>query len=211
MNASNSENSISLTMSMASRTPASGTTLTITLQTPVWNLRISQLECPGTGNRGVNYLQDFYALAPMGCLQYYTSRTGNVMNLGYNPGNPLASNFYLPNMDYSVCFRREAGQCSLKLTTSQFSLGGITNAVCTLTDYLFVPESTQIIVTANGATPTTNVNTYCGTTVGITGTTTSSTIQSTGQFPLYMHFVTDVLTGSATENGWYFVYEIGAC
>lgn len=114
MNVSNSETSATFIFSLANRTPASGTTTTITLQTPVWNLRISQLECPGPSSRGVDYINNFYSLAPLGCLQYYTERTGTVMNLGYNPGQVLANNFYLPNMDYSMCFKREPSQCSIK-------------------------------------------------------------------------------------------------
>lgn len=48
---------------MASRTPAAGTTTQVALTTPIWSLRISQLECPGSASaKGTNADKDFLAL-----------------------------------------------------------------------------------------------------------------------------------------------------
>jgi len=56
------------------------------------------------------------SLAPDGCLQYYTSATGEVRMLGY----PMAP--HLADLDYTVCVRSEDGAGSIvvsKYTWSQ--------------------------------------------------------------------------------------------
>ncbi|XP_023335615.1 uncharacterized protein LOC111706897 [Eurytemora carolleeae] len=82
-----------------------------------WRIKISQFSCFSP------------ALAPEGCLQYYTGISGNVSSFNWkltdnsmgvtstvsNQGNTLSN--HMANLDYSVCIRRESGYCSIEWST----------------------------------------------------------------------------------------------
>nr|XP_037273357.1 uncharacterized protein LOC119165280 [Rhipicephalus microplus] len=52
--------------------------------------------------------------APSNCLQYYTGTTGNFSSFDYAESQEIPPRRgYLNNLDYTVCFRKEAGYCSI--------------------------------------------------------------------------------------------------
>ncbi|CAF4746711.1 unnamed protein product [Pieris macdunnoughi] len=74
-----------------------------------WNMRLTQLgcDCPG--------------LAPNGCLQYYTGRSGTITSFNYGtPANAVLSGSLvtgtrqIANTNYGICIRMEAGFCGIQ-------------------------------------------------------------------------------------------------
>ncbi|CAK1554102.1 unnamed protein product [Leptosia nina] len=74
-----------------------------------WNMRLTQLgcDCPG--------------LAPNGCLQYYTGRTGTITSFNYGAAANSALSASLvtgtrqiANTNYGICIRMEAGFCGIQ-------------------------------------------------------------------------------------------------
>ena len=134
-----------------------------------WQIKILQYEC------------DSPALAPEGCLQYFTGISGNVSSFNWNTMDNVnlatASN-HLANLDYSICLRRESGYCAVEWGVTPpadtqlgyFSLTGTLPAAapipvadakngdadCT-TDYVTIPGGT-------GGTDPTSLpkDRYCG-------------------------------------------------
>ncbi|KAH7933611.1 hypothetical protein HPB49_014370 [Dermacentor silvarum] len=67
-----------------------------------WNIKISQIKC------------DSPTRAPSNCLQYYTGTSGNFSSFDYAEAQEIPPRRgYLNNLDYTVCFRKEAGYCSI--------------------------------------------------------------------------------------------------
>ncbi|XP_075532255.1 uncharacterized protein LOC142564933 [Dermacentor variabilis] len=67
-----------------------------------WNIKISQIKC------------DSPSRAPSNCLQYYTGVSGNFSSFDYAEAQEIPPRRgYLNNLDYTVCFRKEAGFCSI--------------------------------------------------------------------------------------------------
>ncbi|KAL1443732.1 hypothetical protein MTO96_045861 [Rhipicephalus appendiculatus] len=67
-----------------------------------WNIKISQIKCHSPSR------------APSNCLQYYTGTTGNFSSFDYAESQEIPPRRgYLNNLDYTVCFRKEAGYCSI--------------------------------------------------------------------------------------------------
>ncbi|XP_049548323.1 uncharacterized protein LOC125959541 [Anopheles darlingi] len=107
-----------------------------TLGNPHWSVRVQQLECPtGLPAGGLRSLlepesalngvaprttHDLSALAPVGCLQYFTEPSGTVesFNLGGNGVGP-----YLGGLSYAICFQRTRSTHQLHFSTSTFELG----------------------------------------------------------------------------------------
>uniref|UniRef100_A0A182F2W1 CUB domain-containing protein n=1 Tax=Anopheles albimanus TaxID=7167 RepID=A0A182F2W1_ANOAL len=107
-----------------------------TLTNPHWSVRVQQLECPtGLPAGGLRSLlepeptlndiaprttHDLGALAPVGCLQYFTAPSGTVesFNLGANGAGP-----YLGGLSYAICFQRTRSTSRLHFTASTFELG----------------------------------------------------------------------------------------
>lgn len=65
------------------------------MQARQWNVRATFIEC------------NSLLRAPDGCLQYYTTATGQVRMLGF----PMAP--HLADLDYTVCVRSEDGSGSI--------------------------------------------------------------------------------------------------
>lgn len=75
----------------------------------VWNLQLSLISCTSA-----------YA-APAGCLQYYLDSSGIVQSFNYgSTANPTAGAIVgtrqMPNLNYGICIRSGAGQCSITYT-----------------------------------------------------------------------------------------------
>jgi len=77
-----------------------------------WRIQILQYEC------------NHPAIAPEGCLQYYTGISGNVSSFNWklednrlDTATPATFSNHLANLDYSVCVRREAGYCGIEWGT----------------------------------------------------------------------------------------------
>ncbi|XP_077493158.1 uncharacterized protein LOC144104174 [Amblyomma americanum] len=67
-----------------------------------WNIKISQIKC------------DSPTRAPSNCLQYYTGTSGSFSSFDYAESQEIPPRRgYLNNLDYTVCFRKEAGYCSI--------------------------------------------------------------------------------------------------
>ncbi|RWS23139.1 uncharacterized protein B4U80_09841 [Leptotrombidium deliense] len=81
-----------------------------------WNIRVTFIECR-------NELR-----APLNCLQYFASPSGQFESFNYVDANQIqvASSAleetdaytYLNNMDYAICFRKEAGFCTQTYTVN---------------------------------------------------------------------------------------------
>lgn len=221
VNASQGASSISLTFTLVDRNTSSG----MSLMTPTWRIRVTQLECPGSSydystftaavaSLAQQHLQkfsppyvDFHLLAPPGCLQYYTERTGMYMSFNYNSEDTTQSQ-YVANMHYAICFHRTPDACGIRHTAESFSLGGsnvqnnMTNYACDGFDYLYVPDGR-----VNGL----QANTFCGQSLADPQTT----VTSTSPGPFYVAFNSDDQSGTVVneETGFRFRYEIisGTC
>ena len=79
-------------------------TLYDSLPTPMWNLKLTQLECaPEMASRKARTYavsSDAKVVAPFGCLQYHTNRSGLIetFNMGFGP--------YMGGLSYAICFKR---------------------------------------------------------------------------------------------------------
>ncbi|KAG0418379.1 hypothetical protein HPB47_004901 [Ixodes persulcatus] len=70
-----------------------------------WNIKISQIKC------------DSPTRAPPNCLQYYTGPSGNFTSFNYLESRLTPPRMgYFNNLDYSICFRKEADYCSQTYT-----------------------------------------------------------------------------------------------
>lgn len=72
-----------------------------------WKIKVTQYEC------------DSPALAPEGCLQYYTGISGNVSSFNWKLTDNVndatgAASTHLANLDYNICLRRESGYCAIE-------------------------------------------------------------------------------------------------
>ncbi|CAN7940380.1 unnamed protein product, partial [Ixodes hexagonus] len=75
-----------------------------------WNIKISQIKC------------DSPTRAPPNCLQYYTGPSGNFTSFNYLESRLTPPRMgYFNNLDYSICFRKEADYCSQTYTIIQLT------------------------------------------------------------------------------------------
>nr|XP_018914941.1 PREDICTED: uncharacterized protein LOC109042576 [Bemisia tabaci] len=95
-------------------------------------------------------VSDYDKVAPPGCLQYYTAKSGMYKSFNLNNNNGP----HLANLNYAICFKKVDGVCAIKHTPVFFQLSGNSNnmratdrdcdtqnANNPLTeDYLFVPD-----------------------------------------------------------------------
>lgn len=115
-NVANGITEITLTFNLPNRWPSS-----------IWNLVITQLECPAQPKKRTqsfmpfvsgNNLQnlrtifsshhgggDLELLAPPGCHQYYTQPSGSIKSFNFKDDTTL----YLPNMNYVICIKPAGG------------------------------------------------------------------------------------------------------
>ncbi|KAK4010446.1 hypothetical protein OUZ56_019589 [Daphnia magna] len=106
-----------------------------------WNILISMIPC------------DSPRLAPSGCLQYFTARTGSVRTFNWRDVVGTATR-QLANQDYSICFRAAPSTprqlcltpCTVVTTQKAFSLStpnaGIVSAATTT--FVPVPDVSQV-------------------------------------------------------------------
>ncbi|KAB0803258.1 hypothetical protein PPYR_00228 [Photinus pyralis] len=106
--------------------------VTLNIQNPTvsnsWLIKVTQLYCPGTSilplglGQYRDMAQDFPMLAPPGCLQYNTGRTGNFSSFGYSSGD--TSSKYSAGQRYTICFKNPdpvRNQC-MKFVLQEFNL-----------------------------------------------------------------------------------------
>lgn len=85
------------------------------LSAPSWKIRIEQLECPSTQViTSLKPQNDFVALAPQGCLQYFTENQGTICNFGNDPEAAVGDNKYISNHQYAACIKRSPNQCGVR-------------------------------------------------------------------------------------------------
>ncbi|XP_064487622.1 uncharacterized protein LOC135399813 [Ornithodoros turicata] len=66
-----------------------------------WSMKITQIRC------------DDPSRAPQNCLQYYVGPSGNFSSFNYFESSLTPPRMgYMNNLDYTICFRKEAGFCS---------------------------------------------------------------------------------------------------
>merc|ERR1712098_53269 len=123
-----------------------------------WSMRGSHIECTNP------------LLPPSGCLQYFTGLTGYFSSFGWDGSQDGATAATAPhqnNQQYSICFRREEGYCSMEYftPTTGFSVGGTSaiasqalygEAAC-FDDFLSIPgilESPTTLSTSTAFTTT---------------------------------------------------------
>ncbi|KAL4704720.1 hypothetical protein ACJJTC_006498 [Scirpophaga incertulas] len=179
-------------------------TVTATLATTFsrrWNMRLRQITC------------NCPTLAPSGCLQYYTGRTGTLRSFNYGAAANAALSAslvtgtrHLVNLNYGICIRVEAGYCAIQYAQStgnalSFTLtgdvegadntvlgtaiGAVNNGGCT-TDYVVIPDPT--VATTGAAVGT---DRFCG--LGFVTIRTSST-------PFVVYVVTDGNEGATAVS-----------
>lgn len=88
--------------------PASGVTMnmaftfsTTTTTTRKWEIKVSQYECKD------------YNLPPAGCLQYFMGHSGTWKTFNFDASS-TSNRIHMQALDYSVCFRPEAGACCIR-------------------------------------------------------------------------------------------------
>ncbi|XP_055839320.1 uncharacterized protein LOC129907239 [Episyrphus balteatus] len=101
-----------------------------------WRLIVTQLECPTASTRkgllpfaknaGFQDLKNIFSsqsndlpmLAPRGCTQYFTERTGTFESFNFNSGvGP-----YMSNLNYAICFQRQVGDSAIEFSFTDFGL-----------------------------------------------------------------------------------------
>ncbi|XP_065167622.1 uncharacterized protein [Atheta coriaria] len=112
---------------------------------PSWNIKVTQLECPGTKNLLQHHkdnrnqaVSDFSLLAPARCLQYFTEPSGRFFNFGYTADTTTTMT---TNQNYAVCFKAIDGSCGVSLTPSFLNLRPTTDATC-IAEAIIIPEGT---------------------------------------------------------------------
>jgi len=167
-----------------------------------WHIQVQQYEC-GDEMGG-----------PPGCLQYFTASTGNVNDYG----KPAAVTAYaqttthLQNQDYSMCFRRNSGNCAICFTpslqaaviTATYGLGVSANlaiaqsavgSVCNA-DYLTIPYGETIAEVVKAVTADTDIanaqnNAYCGRLLNSNSGTAAIVSICTKSLPFMVRLYTD--------------------
>lgn len=147
-----------------------------------WSMKIYQYECSSPN------------LAPSGCLQYFTAASGQFQSFNYKPDIRDTQGdgpSHLANLNYAVCFRIENGFCGIKygqITSDTFSFtisGDSSAAMLDLTnkanvDYSDTNCNTDYVLIPGGSLTGLNqdkrfsLDRFCGTTLGVCGTTTSA-------------------------------------
>ncbi|XP_049856441.1 uncharacterized protein LOC126336613 [Schistocerca gregaria] len=207
VNASQGVNSVTLSFHLADRN------LHDSLFHPAWRIRVTQLECVPqqyvlSGQKRVAPLYtDFNSLAPPGCLQYYTERSGNYQTFNFNSEEEIKQQ-YTADMNYAICFHRPSDACGIMHIAEKFEVGSYhrqggseTDHHCdsySVSDYLFIP---------NGKTSDRRqADKYCGTSLN---PNISVTAISPG--PLYVIFRSDSVILNdylSSERGFKIKYQI---
>ena len=78
--------------------PAFQITTTGTTNERFWQIRVDQIYCGETHS------------PPDGCVQYHTGKTGTVVSYNYGYNDDF---HHLGSQDYTICMRREKGQCKI--------------------------------------------------------------------------------------------------
>ncbi|XP_068081826.1 uncharacterized protein [Anabrus simplex] len=226
VNASLGPTTVTLNFVLADRTLVSNRQL----PTPTWRIKVTQLECASSlydystlsstitalGQQHIrkNSLatNDFFRLAPAGCLQYYTERTGTYQSFNYNGGQGP----YLANLDYAICFRRYPDVCGIQHTPTffqldfdststtigdracdqQFTVG--TNITAISNDYLYIP---------NGVTQARILQSkFCDSLIS-----SNNYVRSYAPGPLYAYFHSDnvqIISRLGIERGFSIDYQL---
>jgi len=66
-----------------------------------WRIKVSQIECWNPSR------------APQGCLQYFTGHRNTVSSFNWDGTTACSTGCLLQEMDYSICYRPEAGMCTV--------------------------------------------------------------------------------------------------
>ena len=190
-----------------------------------WRIKVLQYEC------------DSPALAPEGCLQYFTGISGNVSSFNWNLADNVnlatASN-HLAGLDYNICLRRESGYCAIEWGVTPpadsqigyFSLTGELpaaapipvadamngDAMCT-TDYVTIPGGT-------GGTDPTSLpkDRFCGQALAYCPDTACAALvigpvrSSVTPFTLGVFTdATEAATGETQNRGFHLMYRQQPC
>lgn len=67
----------------------------------------------------LKYCDTNFFLAPESCLQYHMGVQGNIKSFNFEEFN-LASQGYFNNLDYTICFRREPGFCTITYSVPNY-------------------------------------------------------------------------------------------
>ncbi|XP_045461940.1 uncharacterized protein LOC123672031 [Harmonia axyridis] len=158
-----------------------------------WKIRISQIPCSS------NYKAD------EGCLQYFSSVSGQITSFNYDPTEGLQ----LSNQNYGICIRQDRNFCGVQYTQcpdpdndpiQSFTLSGNSNSnvpamvgstgssnFCQ-SDYLIIPMVSNVGRPPSG--PSANVDRICGGILSADVTLIPTTVRS-GVKPFRLWFHTD--------------------
>lgn len=79
--------------------------------TQYWRVKVSQIECSSRSR------------APAGCLQYFMGTRNTVTSFNWDGMATCTPTCELANQDYTVCFRREKGMCSMQFAQTPVTTG----------------------------------------------------------------------------------------
>jgi len=89
---------------------------TNTMAIGTWRVKVSQILCSSAYK------------APENCLQYFTGPFATVTSFNWNGGNAdCVTGCLTQSQDYQICFRKEAGMCSIQYTPSPVTTGDAFN------------------------------------------------------------------------------------
>jgi len=160
-----------------------------------WRVKVSYIECNNPRR------------APEGCLQYFTGASGDFKSFSFNDMDTSM----LLDTDYSVCFRRERGFCSIDYSVQstgngmEFQLGGANAqtgagvAINMKATFLQIPGSKNIY--------------YSGTKLSeTTGDTTNSVVSSTNPtFRVNVVSTQNAVLAADAAKGFFLSYNQKAC
>jgi len=148
--------------------PAMSITTTGTTNERFWQIRVDQIYCGQTHT------------PPHGCVQYFTGQTGTITSYNYGYNDDF---HHLGSQDYTICIRREDGQCKIGYhpspTGNSFYLsfhpgsgGGTFKSRAgedgCVADFITIPRGTNNLygesscISLNGPNPTTHQFRFCG-------------------------------------------------
>lgn len=169
-----------------------------------WNIRVDLIHCGEVFS------------PPHGCTQYHTGVSGRVSSFNFGLDDDY---HHLNDQDYSVCFRKESGHCSISyiaadlegesfyLSTTPETTGtnSRTGQASCKVDFLTIPRGTSLGAgtqcSKNDGTPAMNFDRFCGRRLNCGSGSSVNSITFSDLLPFHFHVTMNGVDPTTDTNG----------